>query len=110
MASPQSLPLSVVVSAATAGSTELAPAVAGKRIRVLAFLLVAAGTVTAALASDAEGSDETPLTGDMPMAAQSQLTGSFHPLGWCETDVGSALMLVLSGNVAVEGVLTYTLV
>lgn len=93
-----------VVDHATSGNNPVVAAVAGKRIRVLAFLLVSAGTVTARFESGADG---TALTGQMTLAVNTQVQAAFNPVGWFETAAGVALNLELSGNVSVDGMLVY---
>ena len=112
MASPQSEPQYVAVDSSDAGPTILVNGVVGRRIRVLAFLLVGAGTVIGTLTSsdEVDGDYGVALTGAMPLAANGNLTGSFNPVGWCETAVGEHLVLDLSAGVAVSGMLVYTLV
>lgn len=93
-----------VIDAATLGNNTLVAAVAGKKLRVLAFFLVASGAVTARLQSGAGG---TALTGQMVMAANGVLSVPFNPEGWCETAAGALLNLELSAAVSVDGALTY---
>jgi hypothetical protein len=94
----------VAISAALNGNNTLVAAVAGRRIRVLGAVLVAAGIVAPKFQTGAGGTD---LTGAMPMVANGVLTLPFNPEGWCETAVNTLLNLNLSAAIAVTGVLTY---
>ncbi|MFH0914828.1 MAG: hypothetical protein V1912_00065 [bacterium] len=95
------------VSAALNGDNAIVAAVTGKKIRVLALHVSAAGAVNGKLRSDvgAGGSD---ITGLHTFAgAGSEWDMSTLGYGWCETDIGEALNLNLSGGVAVAGVVVY---
>src|SRR5581483_6498825 len=104
MAGVQSVTQHAAVSASTNGDNTVVAAVTGRKIRVLAAVLVAAGTVSPKFQSDAGGTD---LTGAMPMVANGVITLPFNPEGWCETAAGKLLNLRLSAGVAVTGVVTY---
>lgn len=95
----------LAVSVSSSGNNTLVAPASGKRIRVLAFLLTAAGTTTAQFVSD--GSPDTDLTGAMPMVANGTLTGPMNSLGWVQSKVNEPLLLKLSQAVAVAGVLVY---
>jgi hypothetical protein len=104
----QSDALYAVIDDALSGNNTLVAAVAGKKIRVLGFFLVAAGAVTARFESDADG---TALSGQMTLAAGDPFVASgYNPLGWFETVAGELLNLELGGAVSVDGALTYVLV
>lgn len=103
----QSEPLYAVIDAAASGNNTLVAPVAGKKIRVLGFFIVAASAVTARFESDADG---TALTGQMDLTADQAAAPGFNPLGWFETAAGELLNLELSGAVSVDGALTYVLV
>lgn len=96
-----------VIDAATSGDNTIVDAVANKKIRVLAVALVSAGTVTARFESGAGG---TALTGQMTTAVNTGVVLPYNPVGWFETAAGALLNLELSGNVSVDGSLTYCLV
>lgn len=101
----QSDVLRVVVSAATGGDNTLVAAVTGRKIRVLALVLVASGGANnVRLESGASG---TALTGVMNLAANGQLILQHNPAGWVETAAATLLNLELSAATAVAGVLTY---
>lgn len=88
--------------------TELVPAIEGKKIRVLAFLLFTADAVTATFKSVSQ--DPTPtlttLVGGLAFD-NSQVDGQFNPVGWFETVEGEALHLDLDGPATVSGCLVY---
>jgi hypothetical protein len=94
------------VSGATSGDNTLVAAVTGKKIKVVALQLVAAGAVNIRLESGAGG---TALTGVMALAAAGD--GFIWPpcpgVTWVETAAGALLNLELSGAVQVSGVLVY---
>ncbi len=95
----------VSVSAASTGDNTLVAAVTGKKIRVIALVLVASGGAnTVALESDASG---TALTGRMDIIDNGQLVLPYNPAGWCETATAKLLNLELSTNTSVAGVLDY---
>lgn len=100
--------IKVLISAASSGDNTLVTAVAGHKIRVLSYKLVAAGAVTTRFESAAGG---TALTGVM-----SQITGvpndaPFEREGVLpDTVAGELLNLELGGAVQVSGHLTYCLV
>jgi hypothetical protein len=92
-----------LIDTAAAGNNTLVAAVAGKKIRVLSFLLVGAGTVAVAFQSGAGG---TALTGAMPLAASTVVQGAYNPSGLFETAAGVLLNLNLSAAIGVRGMLT----
>ena len=96
-----------VIAAASSGDNTVVAAVAGKKIRVLGFFLVASAAVTARFESSAGGDA---LTGQMQLGANGDLAPGFNPLGWFETVAGELLNLELSGAVPVDGALAYVLV
>ncbi len=97
-------PKFAVIDAATSGDNTLVAAVSGKKIRVVALFLVAAGTVNARFESGAGG---TALTGQMNLVANSGFSLPFNPVGWFETAATTLLNLELSAAVSVDGCLTY---
>lgn len=100
-------PLYAVIDDATSGNNTIVAAVAGRKIRVLSFFLVSAGTVLARFESDADG---TALTGQMTLAVNDVVEAGYNPLGHFETVAGELLNLELSAAVSVDGALTYVLV
>lgn len=112
----QAQPQTVSVEVAASGDNLIVPASPLYRIRVLAYMLVAAGTVTARWKSGlgtnaALGATGRNLSGPMPMIANSQIsTGQPALEAWLfQTDVGQPLVLNLGGAIGVNGHVTYTL-
>lgn len=97
-------PKFAIIDAATSGDNTLLSAVVGKKIRVLALFLVAAGTVNVRFESGAGG---TALTGQMNLIANTGFVLPFNPAGWFETASNTLLNLELSGAVSVDGSLVY---
>lgn len=99
------IPVPSKISLSLAATGDAVPVLAGKRIRVYAAQLVAAGAVTAQFRTGAAG---TVLTGAMSMITGTPVTFSYNEKGWIETDVaGQALQLVLGGAVQVSGCIDY---
>ena len=96
-----------VIDAATSGDNTIVAAVSGKKIRIISCFMVAAGAVNARFESAAGG---TALTGVMNLTTNSGFTLPFNPSGWFETVAGQLLNIELSGNVSVDGSLSYILV
>ena len=96
------------ISASSSGANTVVAAVANKRIRVQNYLLVGGGTVTATWKSDT-----TAISGGLPLVANSVVACSAGnsnpngPDGVLETAGGAALVLDLSGAVAVSGHIRY---
>ena len=90
---------------AASGDTSIVAAVAGKRIKVVSYVLVPAGALTARFESAAGG---TALTGVMSLAANAELEAGYCPAGHFRTAEGEALSLELSASTA-DGHLTYIL-
>lgn len=91
----------------TAASNEIVAAVAGKRIRILGGLLVAAGAVTATI-EDEDGND---LIGPCSMINGTPIPLAALGLGYQETAaVNKALHLLLSAGTQVGGSITYQLI
>ena len=93
------------IAAAAAGDNTLVAAVTGKRIRVLALVLVASGGANSVrLESGAGGAA---LTGVIDLAADGQLILPSNPAGWVQTAAAALLNLELSAATAVAGAVTY---
>jgi hypothetical protein len=97
-------PKFAIIDAATSGNNTLVAAVAGKKIRVLAAFLVAAGTVNTRFESGADG---TALSGQMNLVANNGFVLPWNPYGWFETAATTLLNLELSAAVSVDGCLVY---
>lgn len=107
-------PLTVPINLALAGDGIVIGAATVYRIRVLAYMLVAAGTVLVQWKSGVGASAlgmVRPLSGAMPMVANGSLnTGQPDPAAWLfQTEIGQPLVLNLSAAVAVTGHVTYSL-
>lgn len=97
-------PKFAVIDHAASGDNTIIAANATKKLRVLAAVMIAGGTVTARFESAAGG---TALTGQMALVANSGFVLPFNPAGWFETAANQLLNLELSGAVSVDGCLTY---
>ncbi len=97
-------PQYAAVSASSSGDNTLVAAVAGKNIRVLAYVLVASAAVTARFEDGAGGAA---LSGQMQLGANGGVSAGFNPAGWFETSDNTLLNLELSGATSVDGHVTY---
>jgi len=97
-------PKFAIIDAATSGDNTLVAAVAGAKIRVLAYVLVASAAVTVRFEDGAGG---TALSGQMQLAANGGAVAPFSPVGWFETTANTLLNLELSGAISVDGHLIY---
>jgi hypothetical protein len=93
-----------VINVASSGDNTVVAAVAGKKIRVLSLYYMAAGTVTVRFESGASG---TALTGVVEHTAQTGAVLPFNEDGWFETAAGVLLNIELSGNISIDGSLSY---
>lgn len=91
------------ISAASAGSNVVVAGVPGKVIRVLGYVAVASNMVDVQFRSGGV----TPLTGSMPIAANSGVGAAVSPLGHFDTGVGADLTVQLSAAVLLAGHITY---
>ncbi|OYT74186.1 MAG: hypothetical protein CFK49_09705 [Armatimonadetes bacterium JP3_11] len=91
-----------VISANTSGNTQVVAGVSGKRIVVVAFAVVAAGTVNIQFRSGTTNA----ITGTMRLVEAGGIAHEFSG-GLFRTGVGEALNINLSANVQVGGHLTY---
>lgn len=96
------------IDVSSSGSNTIVSAVTGKKIRVLAYTIIAAGAVTAKWQSAS-----TDLSGAMSLAANGGAAPSIsilapgNMIGLFETAPGEALNLNLGGAVNVAGHMTY---
>jgi hypothetical protein len=95
-------PKFAVIQTTDTGTNLLVDAVASKKIRVLSYVLVSAGTVTVYFSSEA-----TAKTGVMPLVANSGVSSGYCPLGQFETAAAEHLNLIKSADVDVSGHLCY---
>lgn len=98
------VPKFAVINVAGSGDNTIVAAVTAKKIRVLAVMLMAGGTVNARFES---GAGTTALTGIQELTAQAGFVLPFSPVGWFETAVNTLLNLELSAAVNVDGCLVY---
>jgi hypothetical protein len=96
----------IAIDTATSGAQAIIAAVTGYRIKVLAGLLVPAGSMTVKFT---DGSGGTELTGAMSTIVGVPMLFPFCPLGHFQTSVGNALGLTLSAGTQVSGYLVYVL-
>lgn len=97
------------VNVNTATTHAVVAAVPGRRIRLLGYVLVAAGSVTVQWASGS-----TARTGAMSLIDGHPLTAppggdTIDPIPYLQTEPGEALNLVLGGAVQVSGHVVYDL-
>lgn len=94
---------SAVINCSTSGDNTIVSAVAGKKVRVLAVLIVSDGTVDTRFESGASG---TALTGQMPLLVNTGYAIS-NPWGLFETGSNTLLNLELSAAINVHGFVSY---
>lgn len=93
------------ISAASNGNNTIVAAVTGKKIRVLAAVMVMTGTaVTLTWQSGAGGSA---LSGAMTPLQGTSIILPYNEQGWFETAAATLLNLSLGGGQAVAGVIVY---
>lgn len=92
-----------IAVAAGTGQAELVAAVTGKKIRILAMILVAGADTTVTLQSAS-----TALTGAIDETnLGSAGNWAFNPLGWCETAAGEALNALRGASTSLNGLIVY---
>ena len=96
----------VAVSYTVTADTDLVAAVAGQKVRVLAFVARSAAGTTS-LVSSVTG---TVLIGPFTVTAGNGLVLPFSEIGWGDTKVGEALKIDLSATDSNTGVLVYAYV
>ncbi len=96
-------PMFAAINSGALGVNTIVAAVAGRRIRVLSYVLIGAGSATATFQSGGG----TPLTGPLPLAAQSGVSAGFSPVGHFQSAPGESIALLLSAATAVAGHLAY---
>jgi hypothetical protein len=92
------------IDTATSGNNTIVAAVSGRKIRVVAACVHAAGNVTVKFQSGASGTD---LTGAMTVTATGPIQLMYCQFGHFETAAGSLLNMVLGGVVQVSGWVAY---
>ena len=108
---------SVPIDGGSLGDNIVVPATAGKAIRVTSLCIVTSSLMGIRLTSGALGTgsgttdvDETPLTGQMELAAQTPLVWPHNIDGWCNTDESAYLNIVGYRAGTFSGVLGYELI
>jgi hypothetical protein len=96
-------PKFALIAAASNGDNTLVAAVATKKIRVLNYVLISSGTVNAKFRSATAGD----ISGLLYLIANVGAAAGYAITGHFETVAGEALILNLSGAVAVGGHLSY---
>ena len=89
------------ISATTSGDTQIVPAVSGKRIRVIAYAVIANATVSIKFRSGT-----TDITGSMRVVEGGGIAHAYDG-GLFQTAVGQALNINLSNNATVGGYVVY---
>lgn len=98
------------IAAGTVGTNVVVPAVAGKQIVVLSYLILVDGPTMLRWQSKPAGA-AVDLSGAMPLSSNSGISNGLGELsGVLETGSGAALHLSLSAAVNATGHLTYILV
>lgn len=101
-------PKFAAIGVAASGDNTLVAAISGKKIRVLAISLIAAGAVNLYLTSAGGGAVIFGgSTNKVGLAANGGFVLPYSPAGWFETAAGQALVANLSAAVAVAGVVVY---
>jgi hypothetical protein len=99
------------IDTASMGDNTIVAAVTGRRIRVVSYVLVAAGAVTAqwkdSAAATVKLAGAMSLITGVPVEAQPMPEGRGAQYGHFETSAGNALVLNLGGNVQVSGHVSY---
>lgn len=93
------------ISSSASGPTALVAADATRKIRVLSYMLVAAGANAVKFQSAT-----TDLCGAMSFAANGGASAPFSPAGHFETAANQALNINLGSALGVQGHLTYVLI
>jgi hypothetical protein len=95
-----------IVASSNGDNTIVAAQGAGKKIRVLEYIIVAKATTTARFESAAGG---TALTGQMTLVANNIVSSGFNPYGLFETAANALLNLETSAD-GLYGHLAYVVV
>lgn len=100
------IPKYAKIAASSSGNNALVAAVEGKKIRVIAYLIIAAGAVNAKFQSDG-ATTPVDLTGLHYLTTNTGACAPFNPVGWFQSEDGKSLDLNLSAGTAVGGQLVY---
>jgi hypothetical protein len=91
----------------SSGANTIAPLVENKVIKVMSMVVSAAGAVNVYLQTHTSAEA---ITGTIYLPTNGTVTIPFHPDGWCVTNQGEALDIVLSTGVSVGVTFTYHIV
>lgn len=94
------------ITSAASGANTVISGQAGKRIRVLSYVIVASAAVNAKFQSSNLGAT-VDKSGLMDFAANGGISAPYCEVGHLETNIGDSLGLNLSGATAVGGHITY---
>lgn len=97
-------PKYATIAHGNSGDNEIVAAVTGKKIRVIAVMMIAQGSALARFESGAGG---TALTGQLDLKKNTGFSLCASAWGWFETAAGQALNLELSAATTVDGMLVY---
>ena len=97
-------PKFAAINATTNGDNTIIAAVAAKKLRVLAYALVADAAVGVAFEDGAGG---TELSGQMAFAANGGISVPFNPVGWFETTANTLLNIETDAAANVRGHIVY---
>ncbi len=96
------IPQYALVSTGISGDNTVVAAVAGKKIRVLSYVFISSGTVTAIWQSGA-----TDISGPMSFLASTGVSAGYNSKGHFETNAGEALQINQNSTAILGGHLTY---
>ncbi len=95
-------PKFAVISTGSSGDNTIVPAVTDKKIRVLAYMFISSGNVTATWQSDS-----TNISGPMPLIASTGVSAGYNPKGHFETSTGESLQINQNSTAVLGGQITY---
>jgi hypothetical protein len=95
-------PKFATIDEASSGDNQVVAAVAGKKIRVLSYVIVSSAANTCTWRDGT-----SPISGGMSLAANGGVSAPYNPLGHFETTANTTLNLNLSAAQSVDGHLTY---
>lgn len=111
------MPQYAKISGAASGDNEVIAAVAGKKIRILGLVIVAAGAVTVyfksgstAICGDATNPMSLAANGGFVLPTPPAYPTALAPSGYMQTSAGEAFNMTLGGAVSVGGCVVYELI
>lgn len=90
------------ISTGSNGDNIIVDAVSGKKIRVLSYMFISSGIVTAIWQSGS-----TDISGPLPLVASTGVSAGYNSKGHFETSVGAALQINQNSTATLGGHLTY---